>query len=324
MHIRATTLDDLLLAVFQRIEDSGERVRASKGWNTELSGVVLELTNPLARLSRSETKGTAFSCLGETLWYLAKSNELTFIRYYLSNYGQFAERDSTVHGAYGPRLFRMRGEIDQVANVIDLLRRKPSSRQAVIQLFSAEDLLKSYNDIPCTCTLQFFIRRGALNVVVHMRSNDAFIGLPHDVFAFTFIQELVARSLKLDIGSYKHMVGSLHIYDGDRGKVSRFLREGYQSRIPMPPMPSGNPWPNLRKLLKAESQIRLGRRAQIERYSVPPYWRDLMRLLTIFAANKAKKKTNAQRARMSSPVYDSYILRSAGRISSNKKAKRAP
>jgi hypothetical protein len=65
----ADTLDDLLLKVYPKILRNGERVKASKGWNRELSGVILELTNPLARLSRTETKGTVFSCLGETLWY---------------------------------------------------------------------------------------------------------------------------------------------------------------------------------------------------------------------------------------------------------------
>jgi Alpha-glutamyl/putrescinyl thymine pyrophosphorylase clade 3 len=72
-HLSADTLDDLLLKVFPKILRSGQRVRASKGWNKELCGVVLELRNPLARLSRTETKGTVFSCLGETLWYLARS-----------------------------------------------------------------------------------------------------------------------------------------------------------------------------------------------------------------------------------------------------------
>jgi thymidylate synthase len=107
----ADTLDDLLLKVFPKILQNGERIKASKGWNRELSGVVLELKNPLARLSRTETKGTVFSCLGETLWYLARSNELQFIKYYISIYGKFAEPDGTVHGAYGPRLFGMRSGI---------------------------------------------------------------------------------------------------------------------------------------------------------------------------------------------------------------------
>jgi thymidylate synthase len=185
---------------------------------------------------------------------LASSNELKFIKYYINIYGRFAEADGTIHGAYGPRFFGMRGGINQIDNVIRLLRRKPSSRQAVVQLFNAEDLLKEYNDVPCTCTMQFFVRKGSLQAVVHMRSNDAFLGLPHDVFAFTFIQELIACSLGLKLGTYKHMVGSLHVYDTDKKKVGKFLKEGYQSRILMPRMPTGDPWRNLKKLTKVEAQ----------------------------------------------------------------------
>lgn len=55
--------------------------------------------------------------------------------------------DDLLLRVYGPRLFGMRSGINQVANVIKLLRRKPSSRQAVVQLFNAEDLLKDYKDI---------------------------------------------------------------------------------------------------------------------------------------------------------------------------------
>jgi thymidylate synthase len=311
----ADSLDDLLRTIFPKILRRGQRVRASKGWNKELTGVVLELRNPLARLSRTETKGTVFSCLGETLWYLAKSNELAFIKYYISIYGRFAETDGTVHGAYGPRLFGMRARVNQIDNVIKLLRRKPNSRQAVVQLFNAEDLLKDYNDIPCTCTMQFFVRNGSLNAVVHMRSNDAFIGLPHDIFAFTFIQELVARSLGLKLGAYKHMVGSLHIYDADKEKVSKFLKEAYQSRISMPRMPAGDPWPNLKKLSKIEARIRQGYQVHIDRYKVPSYWSDLMRLLQIFALNKARKSSRAVKAKMVSSVYDAYIDKSLKRVS---------
>ena len=182
MHLIAETLDDLLIKTFRRILEKGERVYATKGWNSEISAIVLELRNPLARLSRTETKGTAFSCIGETLWYLAKSNKLNFIEYYLKGYGKFAEADGTVHGAYGPRLFDMRGKVDQISNVIKLLKKKPSSRQAIIQLFNAEDLLRKYNDIPCTCTIQFFVRRGSLNVVVHSRRHRALATLIPNFF----------------------------------------------------------------------------------------------------------------------------------------------
>ena len=313
-HLSADSLDDLLAKVFPKILRTGQRVRASKGWNKELCAVVLELRNPLARLSRTETKGTVFSCLGETLWYLARSNELKFIKYYINIYGRFAEPDGTIHGAYGPRLFGMRTGINQIDNVIKLLRRKPSSRQAVVQLFNAEDILKNYNDVPCTCTMQFFVRKGSLQAVVHMRSNDAFLGLPHDVFAFTFIQELIARSLRLRLGTYRHMVGSLHLYETDKKKVRKFLKEGYQSRISMPRMPTGDPWRNLKKLTKVEARIRQGNQVQVDRYNVPSYWTDLMRLLQIFALNKARKSTRAVKSKMASLVYDLYIDKSARRI----------
>ena len=146
-----------------------------------------------------------FSCLGETLWYLARSNRLEFIEYYIPLYSKFAEHDGTVHGAYGPRMFAMRGKIDQISILINLLSKHSSSRKAVLQIFNAEDILKEYKDVPCTCTIQFLVRDGKLNAVGHMRSNDAFLGLPHDIFAFTFIQEIIARSLNLELGTYKHL-----------------------------------------------------------------------------------------------------------------------
>jgi thymidylate synthase len=307
MHLSADTLDDLLLKTFKKIIQSGDRVNASKGWNTELFGILLELRNPAARLSRTETKGTIFSCLGESLWYLAKSNGLDFIEYYLNGYGEYSDDNLTVHGAYGPRMFNMRGHVNQINSVISLLRRKPSSRQAVIQLFNAEDLLKDYKDIPCTCTVQFLIRKGRLHAITHMRSNDAFIGLPHDVFAFTFLQEICARSLKVELGTYKHAVGSLHLYDKDRNKVTRFIDEGWQSRIAMPGMPKGDPWPSIEKLITAEEKIRRGKNIPPEQLSLQPYWADLVRLLQIFALTKTKKPIAHVINKMATPVYDAYI-----------------
>lgn len=131
MFIKALTLDDLLRRVLTKLLASTNYVTPTKGPNTELSCVLLQITNPRARLSRTEVKGTLFSCLGECLWYLARTNDLKFITYYLKDYGKYSDDGRTLHGAYGPRLFNMR-QHDQVANVIALLKKKPASRQAVI------------------------------------------------------------------------------------------------------------------------------------------------------------------------------------------------
>jgi thymidylate synthase len=99
MFIRADTLDDLLRYALERILAEGVRVEASRGWNTELTGVLLKLTNPRARLSHTETRGKVFSPLGELAWYLAASNDVEFISYYISEYRKEAEADGTIRGA---------------------------------------------------------------------------------------------------------------------------------------------------------------------------------------------------------------------------------
>ena len=160
------SLDDLLRAVFEAVLERGEAVSATKGPNRELRGVTLQLTNPRARLSRSESRGKVFSALGELLWYLSGSAATDRISHYIPAYKDYDE-DGVVHGGYGPRL---RGDSDQLATVIALLRRKPSTRQAVIQIFDYVDLLEPHKDVPCTCTLQFLNRGAGLDAVVYMRS----------------------------------------------------------------------------------------------------------------------------------------------------------
>lgn len=310
MHVIEPSLDDILRRVFSALLTSNSRIRPTKGPSTELAGVLLELTDPRSRLSRTETKGTVFSCLGELCWYLAKTNDLDFIKYYIPEYRYASDDGKTVYGGYGPRLFAMRGKYNQVGRIIRILRRKPDSRQAVIQLFDAEDLLKKRNDIPCTCTLQFLLRGGKLHLYTNMRSNDAFKGLPHDVFCFTMLQEIFARTLGVHVGVYKHAVGSLHLYDKDRQKANQYLKEGWQSNEAMPRMPTGDPWPNIKKLLRAEQKLKNDREYEC-RMELPPYWYDLVRLLAVFANQGRKTVIGELKGEMTSDVYDVYIEKRA-------------
>src|SRR6185437_13975806 len=152
------TLDDVMRDAINAIYADGDAISPSKGLALEIRGVLLEITNPRARLSRTESRGKLFSALGELCWYLAKTNELSFIEYYIQKYADSAD-GSEIFGGYGPRLFSWKGT-DQVANIIDILTNKIDSRQAVIQLFDASDVVVEHRDIPCTCTLQFMGRDG--------------------------------------------------------------------------------------------------------------------------------------------------------------------
>lgn len=214
------------------------------------------------------------------------ADDVEFIAYYLPRYRQFAE-GGKLFGAYGPRLFNACG-VDQISNITSLLKTKAPSRQAVIQLFDAGDIVEEHEDVPCTCTLQFLVRGSGLELVTYMRSNDAYIGLPPDVFCFTMLQEILARELGVDVGMYKHLVGGLHIYETDIPAVGQFLEEGWQStQEPMPPMPRGNPWPSVKALLNAEEQIRTGIRVDdVKLDGIDGYWADLIRLLQVFRCKK--------------------------------------
>jgi thymidylate synthase len=325
VYIRANTLDNLLDQAFKLLLKSKMRVSPSKGNTVEEQGVVLELTSPRARLSRASEKGHVFSCLGELFWYISCKQDLASIQYYIPRYDEYAEPDGTIWGAYGPRIFG--GERSQYEVVRDLLRERPATRKAVVQLYDSEDILEPYEDVPCTCTLQFLVRDGFLNLVVHMRSNDVFMGFPHDVFAFTMIQEILANDLGVTLGSYKHMVGSFHLYDDAREKVERYLEEGYQPTREMPAMPSGNPWKDVRKLFVVEDAIRKGG-AEAVAPAIPslneldPYWADFGRLFGIYALTRRQTDPPRERLRqvadlrkaMSSDFYNAYIRKRSKKL----------
>ncbi|MBP7252015.1 MAG: thymidylate synthase [Alphaproteobacteria bacterium] len=305
MHIHAQTLDDLLRKVFTALLKTKGRVSPTKGENGEIFGILLELKDPRARLSRAESRSVFFSCMGEFLWYMSGRNDLEFIKYFIPKYEKFSEKDGTVNGAYGPRIFNKDG-VDQLEFVISKLRNNSESRKAVIQLYDARDTIKEYNDVPCTCTLQFVLRSGLLHMQTHMRSNDAYMGLPHDVFCFTMMQELLAVILGAKLGSYKHSVGSLHLYTHDNVNAQAFIDEGFQDNLPMPPIPTSDPFDQIKKLLDIEQKIRAGASVDSEIRLLNDYWADWARLLLIMAA-PTKSVISAVRTTMKYDVYETYI-----------------
>lgn len=320
MYIKEKTLDDLLKKCIEKLIANGTQIDPSKGPCKEIFGVLLELSNPRARLSQTESKGVLFSCLGELIWYLSGSDQLSFIKYYLSDYDQYSDNKATLNGAYGPRIFNM-GGINQYEKVRDILKKKSDSRQAVIQIFLARDLTIDTVDVPCTCTMQFTIRKGFLHMLTSMRSNDVFWGLPHDVFAFTMLQEILATDLGVGLGTYKHSIGSLHLYDAFLDKAQTYLSEGWQDIYSMPPMPSGDVWHAIKTVLDAEEKIRSGQLLDISKIQLDPYWLDLLRLIQIFAVSKGKdlRKVVQLKNEISSSIYEMYIRKREKKMESRNK-----
>lgn len=302
MEIEAESLDELLRAVYPRLLEADKVIPPPRqGENRELGGVVLRLSNPRGRLSRTMNRGRAFSGIGELAWYLAGSDETDFIARYIRAYRDY-DVNGRIPSAYGPRLFGS-GE-GQIASLVSLLREHPSTRRAVAQIFDREDLLGKSVEVPCTCSIQFMLRNGRLDALVYMRSNDAYIGLPHDVFAFTMIQELVASSLCAELGTYMHVVGSLHLYERDETSAQSFLGEGKQTQDFMPNMPTGDPWEGVEKFLEMERSARDGT-ADIDTWP-PGYWTNLA-LMCVARLSKDSAEISRVRSIVAEPFWDLYL-----------------
>jgi len=316
MEFTGEGLDEVLIDLYQNLLNGTDRNVGTRGSNAEMLGAALRITKPRSRLSRSENRGKPFSALGELLWYLTGSGKLDFIEPYIPIYSKEAIA-GVVPGAYGPRLFSMRNNLDQIANVTKLLRLKPSSRRAVIQLFNAEDIALDYSqaddpsfvypETPCTISLQFHLRDGRLHLSANMRSNDAFKGLPHDVFCFTMLQEMMARRLGVELGEYLHHAGSMHLYDDNVEGARQYLEEGHQKVIEMPAMPDGDPFDLVGPLLAAEGRIRQGERVVASDLLPDPYWADIIRLIQVFWASGDEERLNELKAEFSDPMYGIFV-----------------
>lgn len=233
-------------------------------------------------------------------------HRLDFIQPYIKRYEEDAV-DGVLPGAYGPRLFDMHGQYDQIANATDLLRKSPGSRRAVIQLFDASDIAARKSEIPCTTTLQFHVRDRLLHMSVMMRSNDAYFGLPHDVFCFTMLQEMMARRLGVELGHYIHHAGSMHVYDEFTDRMTRYMREGFQRPIEMGRMPDGDPFALVPGLLAAEAAVRNGEAVAAEDVAGPGYWADFVRLVQVFWASRRREPLDGLKGEFSDPMYRVYL-----------------
>lgn len=140
----------------------------------------------------------------------------------------------TFHGAYGPRIH------GNLRKVVDQLKKDDSSRQAVLTIFNSDkDLNVDVKDVPCTLTLQYFIRNGKLLARTSMRSNDLYLGMPYDFVQFIALQGAIAQALDIPMGTYSHTVGSLHIYE-QHMREAEFIKATRITEMPYKPLWSGN------------------------------------------------------------------------------------
>jgi thymidylate synthase len=298
-----------LRASFEQYEFSN----APRGQDSfERLGVSFRLLDPTQRHIRVPARKTnlVFN-FAEALWYLSGTDDLSHIAYYAPSIARYSANGTTLTGtAYGTRIFRHLGRLDQWRSIQDTLAADRDSKRAVIQIFEAGELTVPDNiDVACTLALQFMIRDDRLHGVGFMRANDAFRGVVSDVFSFTFLLEVMARQLGLEVGTYTHQVGSFHVYKSDADRVRRVLEQDPSDHRgePFPAMPHGEVHQNLEIVLGWERALRLDEEQLnadlLEALDLPEYWRHVVALFEVYRQIKHGTGQDHRVLDLLPPVY---------------------
>lgn len=232
MHTTFENIDELWMSALDDLFLNGNVTTSRVGKTREILGWSATLTHLEYTFLMNKRRALSPVYAGsELLWYLSGDDSIDIIRHYAPQYENFAE-DGKAYGAYGHRLKNNVRNFDQVVLAMRLLKQAHDTRQCVVTLWKPDDLLAAldgtHKDLPCTLVWQFFVREDKLHMVVTMRSQDIWLGMPYDIFVNTCMMRLVANELRLKMGTYTHNCGSLHLYE----KNEAAAREAFSLGLP--------------------------------------------------------------------------------------------
>lgn len=283
------SLDAAFSWVLARCVQNGHQTAPRGVATLELLPVAFTINDPRRRyVSLPPRRWSIVYAIGELCWHLRGSSLVDEIAYYASKWRKIAGNATEITGSnYGAKIFKgHEGAPSQWNRVINQLCADSDSRRAVLYFSgTGGETSPDSMDIACAVSLQFLIRDGKLDAIASMRSNDAMLGLPYDVFFFSMLQEMAATSLGVDVGKYNHVAGSLHLYESDLALARDVISSRASEIRPMPRMESLSALPSL---LEGEAKLRMGQLLQITNLQ-PGYW---SALLAVLAAGKGRQDLN--------------------------------
>lgn len=278
------------------------------GMTRELLHCVFHIRKPRQRwtLSRQPSMNPAFG-IAEVVWILQGRNDAAFLNYWNPALPRFAGKGATYDGAYGHRL-RRNLDLDQVTRAYEALSAFPESRQIVMQIWDGRIDLPNADgsarseDVPCNICALPKIREGKLEWLQIMRSNDLYLGTPHNFVQFTSLQEILAGWLKVEVGSYVQVSDSLHLYEHDLPKfsvASEATTVHNTDNLALDKKEFDEVFPLVCEAmdeLTSEDLVPAQHRALLERCDLPASWHNLLRIAAADAARRRKWQDEAKQA----------------------------
>jgi thymidylate synthase len=156
------------------------------------------------------------SIVHELLWFLRGETNVAYLREHgVSIWDEWADANGELGPVYG-RQWRAwnAGDgrtVDQIAWVIDEIRRNPDSRRLVVSAWNVGDLPKMALQ-PCHALFQFHVADGRLSCQLYQRSADIFLGVPFNIASYALLTHMVAQVCGLQPGDFVHTLGDAHLY----------------------------------------------------------------------------------------------------------------
>jgi len=156
------------------------------------------------------------SIIHELLWFLQGD---TNIRYLNDNgvtiWDEWADENGDLGPVYGHQWRSWPtpdgGAIDQIANVVESIRRDPDSRRHIVSSWNVADVDRMALP-PCHCLFQFYVAQGRLSCQLYQRSADVFIGVPFNIASYALLTMMIASVSDLVPGEFVHTFGDAHLY----------------------------------------------------------------------------------------------------------------
>ncbi|HRZ76645.1 MAG TPA: thymidylate synthase [Bacteroidales bacterium] len=172
------------------------------------------------------------SIIHELLWFLKGETNVAYLKENrVSIWDEWTDEEGNLGPIYGYQWRSWpsdRGPVDQIAQVLQLLRSNPDSRRILVNAWNVGDLHRMALP-PCHVLFQFYVAGGKLSCQLYQRSADLFLGVPFNIASYALLTQMVAQVSGLVPGEFIHTFGDVHIYRNHEEQVRLQL-----SREPRP------------------------------------------------------------------------------------------
>jgi thymidylate synthase len=156
------------------------------------------------------------SIIHELIWFLQGDTNIGYLRENgVGIWDEWADAEGNLGPVYGKQWRSWQcadgRTIDQIAWLIDEIRRNPDSRRLVISAWNVADLDKMALQ-PCHTMFQFHVAGGKLSCQLYQRSGDIFLGVPFNIASYALLTHMVAQVCGLEAGDFVHTLGDAHLY----------------------------------------------------------------------------------------------------------------